>query len=179
MDAFAVSVCKGLSLGKYQLVAHGNLQARGFRISGIDAAGRIFAWKYVYGSDHKCVALDRICSSFFSDRRRYDPGGDVTAACAMRRWIWSSRLWFAATASMLRSWCFVCFLSKVAIVPAVCLIGIVTFVCSATGVKIGSPFGAWYRLKAELCGGVILILIAVKTLAEGVGRWKIYLRITN
>ena len=58
---------------------------------------------------------------------------------------------------------------KVAIVPAVCLIGIVTFVCSAAGVKIGSLFGARYRLKAELCGGVILILIAVKTLAEGLG----------
>lgn len=58
---------------------------------------------------------------------------------------------------------------KVAIVPAVCLIGIVTFVCSAAGVKIGSLFGARYRSKAELCGGVILILIAVKTLAEGVG----------
>ncbi len=58
---------------------------------------------------------------------------------------------------------------KVAIVPAVCLIGIVTFVCSAAGVKIGSLFGARYRSKTELCGGVILILIAVKTLAEGIG----------
>ena len=58
---------------------------------------------------------------------------------------------------------------KVAIVPAVCLIGIITFVCSAAGVKIGSLFGVRYRSKAELCGGVILILIAVKTLAEGLG----------
>ena len=58
---------------------------------------------------------------------------------------------------------------KVAIIPAVCLIGSVTFVCSAAGVKIGSLFGVRYRSKAELCGGVILILIAVKTLAEGLG----------
>ena len=73
MDAFAVSVCKGLSLRKDQLEAYANCRRVVWRISGTDAADRIFAWKYVYGSDHKCVALDRICSSS-PDRRQYDPG---------------------------------------------------------------------------------------------------------
>ena len=58
---------------------------------------------------------------------------------------------------------------KVAIVPAVSLIGIVTFVCSAAGVKIGSIFGMKYKSQAELCGGLILILIGLKILLEGVG----------
>jgi putative Mn2+ efflux pump MntP len=58
---------------------------------------------------------------------------------------------------------------KVSIIPAVTFIGCVTFVCSAVGVKIGSLFGTRYKSKAELLGGVILILIGVKILLEGLG----------
>ena len=58
---------------------------------------------------------------------------------------------------------------KVQIVPAVSFIGCVTFVCSAIGVKIGSIFGYKYRSKAEFCGGVILILIGLKILLNGLG----------
>jgi putative Mn2+ efflux pump MntP len=56
---------------------------------------------------------------------------------------------------------------KVSIIPAVSFIGIVTFVCSAAGIKIGSIFGSKYKSKAELAGGVILILIGLKILIEG------------
>ena len=45
----------------------------------------------------------------------------------------------------------------------------VTFVCSAVGVKIGSIFGTKYRSRAELSGGIILILIGAKILLEGLG----------
>lgn len=58
---------------------------------------------------------------------------------------------------------------KVAIVPAVSFIGIVTFICSAIGVKIGSIFGEKYKSRAEMCGGIILVLIGVKILLEGLG----------
>ena len=58
---------------------------------------------------------------------------------------------------------------KVSILPAVTFIGVITFVCSAVGVKIGSIFGTKYRARAELCGGIILILIGTKILLEGVG----------
>ncbi|MDE7066548.1 MAG: manganese efflux pump MntP family protein, partial [Schaedlerella arabinosiphila] len=58
---------------------------------------------------------------------------------------------------------------KVSIIPAVSFIGVVTFVCSAIGVKIGSIFGTKYRARAELLGGVILILIGAKILLEGLG----------
>ena len=57
---------------------------------------------------------------------------------------------------------------KAAIVPAVSFIGVVTFVCSAAGVKIGSLFGSKYKSRAEFCGGVILILIGLKILLDGI-----------
>ncbi len=58
---------------------------------------------------------------------------------------------------------------KVEIVSAVSFIGVITFVCSAAGVKIGSLFGMKYKSKAELGGGIILILIGTKILLEGLG----------
>lgn len=58
---------------------------------------------------------------------------------------------------------------RVQIIPAVCLIGSTTFVVSAFGVKFGSIFGAKFQSKAELLGGVILILLGLKILLEHLG----------
>ena len=58
---------------------------------------------------------------------------------------------------------------QVQIVPAVSFIGVVTFVLSAIGVKIGSLFGTKYKSKAELVGGIVLVLIGIKILLEGIG----------
>ena len=52
---------------------------------------------------------------------------------------------------------------------AVCLIGATTFVLSCAGVKAGSVFGSRYKSKAEFVGGTILILIGVKILLEHLG----------
>ena len=54
-------------------------------------------------------------------------------------------------------------------IVAVCLIGATTFVLSCAGVKAGSVFGSRYKSKAEFVGGVILILIGVKILLEHLG----------
>ena len=54
----------------------------------------------------------------------------------------------------------------VQILPAVCFIGVITFVLSALGVKLGSIFGAKWKNRAELAGGVILVLMGVKILIE-------------
>lgn len=54
-------------------------------------------------------------------------------------------------------------------VVAVCLIGLTTFTISCVGVKAGSVFGARYKSKAEFVGGTILILIGVKILLEHLG----------
>ena len=58
---------------------------------------------------------------------------------------------------------------KVNIIPPVCFIGIVTFIISFAGVKIGNVFGARYKNKAEIVGGVILILLGLKILLEHLG----------
>ena len=58
---------------------------------------------------------------------------------------------------------------KISIVPAVSFIGVITFALSAAGVKIGGVFGAKYKARAELAGGVILILIGLKILLEHLG----------
>jgi len=55
---------------------------------------------------------------------------------------------------------------KAAIIPAVSLIGIITFVLSLVGVYIGHKFGARLKTKAEIAGGLALILIGLKILIE-------------
>lgn len=55
------------------------------------------------------------------------------------------------------------------IVLAVILIGVVTFILSVIGVKIGNQFGIKYEKRAEIIGGIILILIGIKILLEHLG----------
>ena len=55
------------------------------------------------------------------------------------------------------------------IIPAVCFIGITTFLLSMIGVKVGNIFGTKYKSKAELAGGIILILMGIKILLEHLG----------
>ena len=55
---------------------------------------------------------------------------------------------------------------QVDLVPAVAFIGFTTFVCCVFGVKVGSLFGNRYQARAELFGGVVLIVMGVKILLE-------------
>ena len=55
---------------------------------------------------------------------------------------------------------------NVNIVIAALTIGVITFSFSAAGVKIGNVFGAKYKSKAELAGGIALIVIGTKILIE-------------
>ena len=57
----------------------------------------------------------------------------------------------------------------VRIAPAVTLIGCTTFVLTLVGVWVGNLFGSRYKSRAELTGGIILILIGVKILLEHLG----------
>ena len=58
---------------------------------------------------------------------------------------------------------------QVNIVPAITIIGCTTFVISIAGVYVGNVFGSRYKSRAELTGGVILILIGLKILLEHLG----------
>lgn len=57
-------------------------------------------------------------------------------------------------------------LLQVQIVPAVSFIGVTTFVCCMTGVKIGHLFGSKYQKQAEFFGGLVLIVMGIKILIE-------------
>ena len=52
---------------------------------------------------------------------------------------------------------------------AVLFIGVITFTLSSIGVKVGNVFGSKYKSKAELAGGVILVLMGTKILLEHLG----------
>lgn len=170
MDAFAVSVCKGLSLGeikaKHMCIAgvwFGGFQALmpliGFFL------GRFFADK-ITKYDHWVAFVlllfiggNMIREAVSSEEEKMDPKMDVTT------------MFFLAVATSIDALAigvtFAFF--AVNILPAVSLIGITTFILSAVGVKIGSIFGSKYSNKAEFVGGAILILIGIKTLLEGIG----------
>ena len=58
---------------------------------------------------------------------------------------------------------------KVSIVPAVLIIGCITFVLSFVGVAAGNRFGTRFQKKAEIAGGTVLVLIGLKILLEHIG----------
>ena len=58
---------------------------------------------------------------------------------------------------------------NVALIPSVTFIGVTTFVISAIGIRIGNIFGMKYKSRAEFAGGVILICIGLKILLEHLG----------
>ena len=162
MDAFAVSICKGLSLGKIQKK---HMAIAGAWFGGFQAlmpligyfAGRFFAEKLTQ-YDH-WVAFILLLFIGGSMIKESNDAMDVKTMFLLAVATSIDALAVGVTFAFL----------KVAIIPAVVFIGVVTFVCSAAGIKIGSIFGTKYKSKAELCGGIILILIGLKILLEGIG----------
>ena len=58
---------------------------------------------------------------------------------------------------------------EVQVLPAISFIGIVTFLLSVLGIRIGNIFGIRYKAKAEMAGGLILICMGFKILLEHLG----------
>ncbi|MDD6037655.1 MAG: manganese efflux pump MntP family protein [bacterium] len=163
MDAFAVSICKGLSLGK------------------INWKHMCIAGAWFGGFQALMPAIGYFLGTFFADLvNKYAPwiafflllfiglgmikesrdNEEVDASMDVK-----SMLLLAVATSIDAFAVGVTFaLLDVRIIPAVSFIGVITFICSAIGVKIGSIFGAKYKARAELAGGVILILIGLKVL---------------
>ncbi|MDO4345653.1 MAG: manganese efflux pump MntP family protein [Eubacteriales bacterium] len=169
MDAFAVSVCKGLSLGRIK-VKH--MCIAGLWFGGFQALmpligyylGRTFADRIIQ-YDHWVAFF--LLAFIGGNMVRESFGGEEHMDASMDA---KSMLLLAIATSIDALAVGVSFaFLRVSILPAVCFIGCITFVCSAVGVKVGSIFGTKYKSKAELCGGIILILIGLKILLEGVG----------
>lgn len=169
MDAFAVSVCKGLSLGK---ISGKHMCIAGAWFGGFQALmpfvgytlGRFFT-DAITKYDHWIAFVLLVIISGNMIKESFEKDEELDSSMNVKTMF---LLAIATSIDALAVGVTFAFL-KVAIVPAISFIGVVTFAFSAIGVKIGSIFGTKYKSKAECCGGVILILIGLKILLEGVG----------
>lgn len=168
MDAFAVSVCKGLAMKKATLKAEATC---GLWFGGFQALmplagyflGSLFADIFTrYAHWIAFVLLVFIGGSMIKEAFGKE---EINASMNFHSML---LLAIATSIDALAVGVSFAFL-QVEIIPAVSFIGVITFLFSAVGVKIGSIFGDKYRAKAEICGGVILILIGLKTLLDGIG----------
>lgn len=168
MDAFAVSICKGLSLGK---IKWKHMCIAGAWFGGFQALMPLIG--YFLGSffadmitkyDHWIAFMLLVFIGISMIKEAF--GEEEIDACMDVKCMFL--LAVATSIDALAVGVTFAFM-KVNIIAAVLLIGIITFICSAVGVKIGSVFGTKYRAKAEIFGGAVLILIGLKILLEGIG----------
>lgn len=171
MDAFAVSICKGLSVQRLRLrhmalagLCFGAFQALMPLIGYL--LGASFS-NVITAYDHwiTFILLALIGGNMIREALHGCEDEEQNADFSFRVML---PLAVATSIDALAVGVSFAFL-KVIILPAVLLIGITTFCFSAAGVKIGNLFGVRYKSKAELAGGVILILIGAKILLEHLG----------
>lgn len=170
MDAFAVSVCKGLAMPKctFKKAAIVGLWFGGFQAL-MPAIGYILGAQFqeaIASIDHwiafvllALIGGNMIHEALDNDEEEADASLDVKTMFLLAVATSIDALAIGITFAFL----------KVNIIPAVCFIGIVTFIISFAGVKIGNVFGGRYKNKAEIVGGVILILLGLKILLEHLG----------
>lgn len=167
MDAFAVSICKGLSLKKVSLkqMAWIGLWFGGFQalmpLIGYMAAS--FASGWVQSFDHWIAFIllaligGKMIWDSFHDEKSVNASLSVGSMFVLAIATSIDALAIGVTFAFM----------KVNVLLAITLIGLITFALSAIGVKIGTAFGSKYQSKATLAGGIILVLIGVKILMEG------------
>lgn len=171
MDAFAVSICEGLSMKKLNLKRAGILALffGGFQ-AGMPLLGYLLGknfQQYITSIDHwvAFVLLAIIGGNMIKEALDKDEEKKENKKFCLK---YVTVLAVATSIDALAVGITFAFL-QVQIISAVCLIGITTFAFSFIGVKIGNVFGAKYKSKAELLGGIILIIIGLKILIEHLG----------
>lgn len=170
MDAFAVSVCKGLASGGRNLK---NAAIVGLWFGGFQALMPFTGWllgsqfaRYITAIDHWIAFLlllfiggNMVREGFSADEENADASLDVRTMAALAVATSIDALAVGVTFAFL----------EVDILPAVCFIGATTFCLSAVGYQAGSRLGDRCRSRAEIVGGVILILIGLKIFLEHMG----------
>ena len=170
MDAFAVSICKGLSTKKLQFKHYlivgawfGGFQALMPTIGYF--LGSTFE-QYITAFDHwvafvllAALGANMIKESFSREE------SETSASFAFKTMLLMA---LATSIDALALGVTFAFL-QVNIVSAITIIGCTTFVISIAGVYVGNVFGSRYKSRAELTGGIILILIGLKILLEHLG----------
>ena len=167
MDAFAVSICKGLSVRR--LRSRHNIIC-GLYFGGFQALMPVLGWllgrqfeALIKNVDHwiAFVLLALIGANMIREavKNEEENLNDSFSPKTMLP------LAVATSIDALAVGVTFAFLD-VMIVPAVSIIGVTTFIFSAAGVKIGNVFGAKYKSKAELVGGIVLVAMGIKILIE-------------
>ena len=169
MDAFAVSICKGLSVGR---VRPGHALTAGVWFGGFQALMPLLGWALgtrfqalITSVDHwiAFLLLGLIGGSMVWESRK--GGEEVDASFAPRAMF---LLAVATSIDALAVGVTFAFL-RVKIGPAVTFIGATTLVFSAVGVYLGGVVGERFQARAKLFGGVVLIAIGGKILLEHLG----------
>lgn len=169
MDAFAVAICKGLSVKKVTL-KHGLIA--GLYFGGFQAGmpllgyllGSSFA-KYIEAFDHWVAFVLLGVIGFNMIRESREKEEELNASFGVKAMLPMAVATSIDALAVGISFSFM----RVQIGWAVVFIGVTTFLLSAVGVKIGNHFGAKYKSKAELFGGIVLILLGIKILLEHLG----------
>ena len=179
MDAFAVSVCKGLAMQK---VTFRNAAICGVWFGGFQALMPFIG--YLLGSGFEkyinavapwiaFVLLALIGGNMIREALSKDDEDTSAALDVKTMFLMAVATSIDALAVGITFACvpveIIAASPLVNTIVAVCLIGATTFVLSCAGVKAGSVFGSRYKSKAEFTGGAILILIGVKILLEHLG----------
>ena len=170
MDAFAVSVCKGLALRKIDL---GKCALVGLWFGGFQALMPLSGWLLgsqfagaIENIDHwiafallALIGGNMIKEALSKDDEKANDSLGFKTMLVMAVATSIDALAVGLTFSFL----------EVNVLAAVAMIGVTTFLLSAVGVKVGNVFGEKYKSGAELTGGIILILLGVKILLEHLG----------
>lgn len=170
MDAFAVSICKGLAMKKLSIK---NACIVGLWFGGFQAlmplAGYLLGTrfqKYVTAIDHwiafgllVLIGVSMLREAFSKKEDCANDSLDIKTMFLLAVATSIDALAVGVTYAFL----------QVSILPAVAFIGVVTFLLSAAGVKAGNVFGTKYQSRAEAFGGIILILMGTKILLEHLG----------
>lgn len=169
MDALAISICKGLSVEKIQKK---HMIITGLWFGGSQAIMPLVGYVlgtsfqvFVENIDHWIgfILLMVIGIQMIKESREEVKKLDASFAAKVMFPLAIADSIDALTAGVTFAF------MEIYIVPAVLLIGVTTFVLSAFGVKIGSKFGERYKSKAEVLGGIILIIMGVFILLQDLG----------
>ena len=171
MDAFAIAICKGLSVGK---IENKHFIITGLWFGGAQAVMPLIGYllgtgfqSFIEQIDHwiTFVLLGIIGLGMIKESREQCKPLDASFSAKVM-----FPLAIADSIDALAAGVTFAFLD-VKIIPAVILIGVITFAFSAFGVWLGNRFGERYKAKAELAGGIILIIMGTKILLEHLGIW--------
>lgn len=172
MDAFAVSICKGLAMDRVTLK---KACIPGLWFGGFQGLMPLIGWLlgsrfavYITSVDHWIAFVLLAVLGGNMIREAVGDDDDDEGADASLGFRTMLAMAVATSIDALAVGITFAFL-QVNILWAVCFIAMVTFMFSAAGVKIGNLFGTRFKSKAEIMGGVILILLGVKILLEHLG----------